>query len=381
MLELRHGVVRSGPRKPKPRRTGGSSAVFFFSAPVWVCWLSQMLLAAAVAQDGVAFNVPATVQCEPLEMVALAAEPTQTQGRPSAAPSNVQLAGYRRITDAQPSLRYYLISLEVMVVFSEVEKFDTVICEVMPLSRRGRVVDYYPKTQLNSDFAGEISSESIRSRNLGLNSNLNAGWPGVGNAAFQLNGHHQENSVQREVLKAPMIAVVTSGISQRGRGAFFRFNAARESVIEGGQRLDLIIEAPSTWQGDLLQIHCLARGPKDSVQQSYLTAVTVLGDERNFALAEKFAAADHRTEQLLARIQVAKRPAFSLEEIESTLMGRRAREEPTRVQRIRHSLQGATTAQQVFEFEKLSPVLQESINDLLHYKRAVLKLAVGGPQQ
>jgi hypothetical protein len=377
MFAQRTSSIRGGIRKPKPRRHAGGGFCRRWSPVACGHILGYLVigclgpLGILSANDGVSFNVPATVQCLPLRDAELPAAPAPAAISASHLPS-VRLASHRT-----QETRFVLLALDVTVIFAEPGRYDSVMFEVVPLSRRAAVVDYAPRTQATSDWVGEIMQESVQNRNQNLDSNWSLGLPGYGQGGLQFNRLNSENTVSRQSLKAPVTAVVTSGISQRGRGVFFRYHTTRESIIEGGQQLQLVLEVPSDWRGDLLHVHCLAQGAEDRVQRSYLSALTIAGEAETRVLAEQFAAADHRTEQVLARWQVTQRPTGFWADVERKLAGRPSPASATDAVRVRRSLVAATSVEQVAGFTELPATLQTEIRRYLERKRALLSLAGG----
>jgi hypothetical protein len=372
MNSCRIGAIRSGVRKPKPRRnvpTANPRPVLYPQLGTRFAILFVALFvqptSAVFAQDGVAFDVPATAIALPLENLPPAIATADRHGLIAA-----HLVSQRRQLNSQ-----YLISLDVNAVFSEPQQFQTVMYEIVPVGRNGQVIDYAPQTQATSDWAGEISSESVASKNSVLNTNLNAGLPGYGSAGFLLNATRNENTVSRQSFKAPLTAVVTSGLSQRGRGVFFRFTTSRESIIEGGQKLQFVLEVPQSWRGDLLHWHCVARNAEQTIHRDFLTAVTIIGDETTRSLAERFSAADYEADQLLRRMHISQRPTNVLAEIEQVISRRSSNSEPMDLVRVRQSLLSANSIHQVPHYHQLPSRLRTSIDEYLETKTAMLLLS------
>lgn len=375
MNSCRIGVIRSGVRKPKPRRNApaaNSRPVIFpqlgtrFALLIFGFW--SCASSTGMAQSGVAFDVPAAVACVPVEVV----PPNQV------ATNSTGLLAVQTVSQASQNTNCYLVSLDVNAVFSEPQQFQTVMFEIMPLGRNAQIVDYAPQTQATSDWAGEISSESVATKNMAFNANLNASVPGYGSGGFLLNSTSNENTVSRQSFKAPLTAVVTSGLSQRGRGVFFRFTTSRESIIEGGQKLQFIIEVPSTWRGDLCHVHCVARGLEQTIHRDFLTAVTILGDEAAHSLAENFASADYETDQVIRRTHIAQRPTSVFSELEQAISRRTSTSEIVDLHQVRQSLLSVNSVQHVPQYQQLPQRLQKSINNYLYAKHAMLELARSG---
>lgn len=404
-MKTRTSTIRSGVRKPKPRRQSSATLGLPTVDPqplapqggwslglVVVAWATLSILSAdrvVAAQQSATFDVPATVLAVDVTAEVLGGAPQSSSGSgsgPVAAASSggstrvLTVAGTssvltRSVGHRTPTSRFYLLSLEVNAVFQEPQQFEAVTYEIMPLSRRGQIVDYSPRTQTTTDWSGEIVEESTQQQNYSMGANLQAGHPVYGTAALQASANGNHNRISRQAWKAPLTTSVTSGLSQRGRGVFFRLTPNRDALIEGGQVLQMVLEVPATWRGDLLQVHCAARGPEGLVQRSFLTAVAVSGDDEAQAVAERFAAADYTTDQLLRRLQVQRRPTHLLAEIEASLSRRGPTPAGLDPQRVRQSLMAAMAPEQVAHFEQLPRSVQTAVEGLLSRKREQVALA------
>jgi hypothetical protein len=333
--------------------------------------------APALAQSPATFDVPATVWAVDVtdEVLARGASAVPVGGATLTTASNAGLVA-RPIAHRVSSSRFYLLALEVNAVFQLPQQFDVVTYEIMPLSRRGLIVDYSPRTRTTTDWSGEIVEEATQQQQYTLGANLQAGHPVYGTANLQAAANGNHNRISRQAWKAPLTTAVTSGLSQRGRGVFFRLTPNRDALIEGGQVLQLVIEVPSTWRGDLLQVHCAARGADGLMERNFLAAVAVAGDEDAQAVAERFAEADFTADQMLRRLQVHRRPTHLLAELEASLFARReAANEVLDPQRVRQSLLAAMTPEQVAHFQQLPPSVQNAVEALLARKREQLALA------
>jgi len=401
LMKTRTSSIRSGIRKPKPRRQSFATLGVPNLDPQPLAsqggWRKVLVLAvlsalstwsaAAVAQQSATFDVPAVVLAVDVTAAVLGGEPRSTTGHvASVAGTNrvLTVAGptgvlAQPVVHRSPTSRFYLLAMEVNAVFQQPQQFQAVTYEVMPLSRRGSIVDYAPRTQTTTDWVGEIVEESADQQAYVLGANLQAGHPGYGTAALQASATGNHNRVSRQAWKAPLTTSVTSGLSQRGRGVFFRFTPNRDALIEGGQFLQMVVEVPSNWRGDLLQVHCAAVGPEGVTERSFLTAVAVAGDEEAVAMAERFAAADDAADQLLRRVQVHRRPTHLLAELEASLTRRAPAPEGLDLQRVRRSLLAAMDPEQVAQFQQLPGSVQTAVATLLVRKREQLSLAKPQP--
>jgi hypothetical protein len=392
--------VRSGVRRPKPRRADLACSPLGLHRPpsglhcplpgfyrpategpprlvLILCWVLGLGVSPSWAVQGVSFDVPATVECLPLTRTHEADETTLPVANTAPPASNglIRVASYKPMVPERTARQYFLLTFDVTAVFDQPDRFEAISFELVPVSRTATIVDYEPKTMATSDWADAIDRESSRTKNANLNANLAAAFPGFGSGNFQLNGQGVANEVNRESLKAPLRAVITSGPSQRGRGVFYRFTAARESVIEGGQKLQIIVQTHDGWRGDLIQVHCSAKNSNERIERSFLTAAYLMNDPEGLDIAEHFARQEFRLQESLHQWSAKKRPTSLADDFESLFGIRHGSTEPVDVDRLRRSLLIANSQHTLSGWQRLPPVIQTIITGWLDRRDAVLRLA------
>lgn len=279
------------------------------------------------------------------------------------------------VISASASQRF-LLQVDASVLFADASNVQAVMFEIMPLSRAWRIVDFAPRSQSTSEFEGPIEWESKADHNSGLIGNVSGGIPGYADLSLHINGDKKQNSFTRQQLKAPQTAVVTSCISQRGSGAVFKFSSSREFLIEGGHRMELVFDAPGTWQGDIAEVHCRALTDTGSVTQNFLVAIHASDSPLATQLALKFADEDRVLQNLVLRWQHESSPANGPLSPWPQWLSKRNDPAPTvDVAVVRKTLRSATSLEQIPQANQLPPRIRIAAGNALATKRALLKLA------
>lgn len=166
------------------------------------------------------------------------------------------------------------------------------------------VVDYSPRTTLASDYAGGITIEKKKEDSKGLGLTATGGWE-----AAKITGHGdaglKDTLTTKYELVAPMESVTASGTVQNGYGVYFKLRRSRQDTLEGAKEFQLIFRAPQQWRGDILHVHCEARGTQRGIVHQldeevqcgfgqFPIALYLAGDEEAKRIAEQFVVTNHR---------------------------------------------------------------------------------------
>ena len=156
-----------------------------------------------------------------------------------------------------PGEKLVEIVVPVSVWLRQVSPLDveSVVVALHSPERRLRVVDYAPRTELQSDHLGPIVGQTIARDDTSAGLQVRGGWPlaaGVVSGAAQYQTDQQSRRVESYARRAPQTVVVASGTIQQGHGIFVRIQRTPQTALEGEHRLRLIVAVPQAWRGDYL---------------------------------------------------------------------------------------------------------------------------------
>jgi hypothetical protein len=158
------------------------------------------------------------------------------------------------------------------------------------------MVEYAPKTLMQSPVSGLIAVEKREDQNVKLGGGTVVPTPSVTlNANAETNSHSGTTRRFEEVPEHEML--VASGSINRGTGAFFRFHSSKQYSLEGGREISLIYRVPKNWRGGVLRIDCLAQGTLKkfggatemiSAQMTFVAPIYLQGDHTARQVAVRY---------------------------------------------------------------------------------------------
>lgn len=133
------------------------------------------------------------------------------------------------------------------------------------------VVDFLPRTELDTDIAGEIEvvdhTENTASTNAGLMGNFGVEY-GIIKAQVSpsAGGGKTHAAGTKETYKRlpPRQLLLASGTIHRGTGVFFKLKPSSRASLEGVREFACLFLVPADWTGQSVRVHCLARAPRKS---------------------------------------------------------------------------------------------------------------------
>jgi hypothetical protein len=130
------------------------------------------------------------------------------------------------------------------------------------LRDRFPIVDFAPKTELQSDFASpiSISKKDERTDSFGVSFNGNA--PPYGTGRMGADDSKKQSDATEFQRHAPMQAVIASGTTDRGRGVYFKFRWTAIQVLEGEKHFQVSFAVPRGWRGGLIDVDVTAAVPE-----------------------------------------------------------------------------------------------------------------------
>ncbi|MEO1527810.1 MAG: hypothetical protein AAFX06_20460 [Planctomycetota bacterium] len=168
------------------------------------------------------------------------------------------------------------------------------------------IVDYEPRTELQSDYEGAVVFTNKRERTDSFGLGVNGQVQTIGGQIGRDDAVKQSNSTEYQK-RAPQQAVVAAGTTDRGRGVYFKFRWTADQVLEGEKRFRFSVAVPESWRGGLIDVSVTANGLerplfgaaklKTIVQRDFVIAAHQQNDVEAASIAVRLARLDRRLAQ------------------------------------------------------------------------------------
>lgn len=152
--------------------------------------------------------------------------------------------------------------LSVLVTRGNEAEVDEVVVGMHSPERRARVVDYFPKTELNHDLVGPIQTSNNAQHHAALKVNINTGWlnlAGPVQGQLDANRSQQQTTVEQFQRLPPRTAVLASGTTAQGHGVFFKLRRWSQAALEGAHEFRVWLAVPQSWRGDWMHVAAQAK--------------------------------------------------------------------------------------------------------------------------
>lgn len=172
-----------------------------------------------------------------------------------------------------------------------------------------RVVDYWPKNELYSEVAGNVSVQSTYHKDSHFSFKVSGAYEPFarGQAAGEFN---ERADVQQSYERKPPMQVLTAaGTAQQGFGVFFKFRPGPLPQLEGQREIAVLFEVPLQWRADMLQATMRAVGQNGSSrlvtlgEQRLWMTVHQEGDQAAAAQAQRYVVLERNLRALAASSQ------------------------------------------------------------------------------
>lgn len=230
-------------------------------------------------------------------------------GEPVSAKSSVafdvdRVVGARNITTEadrfdDPGGRRMQVVLPVSVLLPPDSPRDLVelLVRVESPYRLARVVDFAPRTLLESEGAGPVRVERKEESQRNLDFQLRGVYPALADGHVKGNEQSRTTTESTWEQMPELELCVASGAVNRGHGVYFKFKPTKRSTLEGTHALTIELRVPAGWRGDCLVVRCSGYSrettlvgaedrPRLWAERSFFVALHELGDERGRAAAE-----------------------------------------------------------------------------------------------
>lgn len=123
-----------------------------------------------------------------------------------------------------------------------------------------RVVDFWPKTETYSQVEGAVTVKTSTEGAQQLGAKGTASYPPVGQASLDASVKRATKREETYQQKPPMEILSSSGTLHRGYGAFFKFLAGPQAVLEGAREVVVLVEVGPQWRADMVHVSLEAIG-------------------------------------------------------------------------------------------------------------------------
>jgi hypothetical protein len=192
-----------------------------------------------------------------------------------------------------------VVQVSVRIIAGQAEDVSELLFEIHSPGRRARVVDFEPKTVLESELTEpiKITRTAERQRSFGVGLGGGVAVP-VGPTHVEAAPTANVGTSRREVVTksikrvAPKRAIVIAGTTHRQHGVFYKLRPSTQRTLEGVHELTCRFAVPDDWRGDWLLLSCRAEG----IQTRYFVKSNVTCGDARYVLALHVAGDDDARE-------------------------------------------------------------------------------------
>jgi hypothetical protein len=193
---------------------------------------------------------------------------------------------------------------------------DNVVVAFDSPSATFQVVDFFPKTTLDSRFSGPVAVKTVDDRRLSLDFDATGFYKcltGTTLTGSFSDGHSFDAAFE---LLPPKEVVAASGTIQRGRGVYFKLRPSANETIEGAKELLIVARVPRAWRADSARVRCTATGERPSsflvaehsdsiAQRDFLVGLHLQGDAEAKRAADQLASGEQILRAAIAEHRAA----------------------------------------------------------------------------
>lgn len=185
------------------------------------------------------------------------------------------------------------LRVSVRLAKGEEKDIEELRFEITSPAERLRVIDFLPRTQIESESMDGIevvkTTESIHSLGAGIGTTLSfsGGAGGAhGTVLTQALPNANANATHRKELKEttkklpPGKAVIISGTLENEHGVFYKLRRSATDSFEGTKLLSFRFVVPADWRGDWVVLSSEARG--QTRRHYFFKSVAVVGESKAF---------------------------------------------------------------------------------------------------
>lgn len=287
-----------------------------------------------------------------------------------------------------PDEKLIEVNIQVSTLMSHVSDGDIHYFLFRIESPRGRmhVVDFSPRTLLQSDVVGNVGVQTSQQRDQSAGITAGGDLPAVVTLDATAGLTNKQSAQFKYEILPRQEVLMASGTTRRGTGAYFKLRPSSQESLEGSRDFQLVLRVPQAWRADKLVVYCYAYGanPKGANraavrwgQATFAVAVHAAGDIEAKHLAREYVTAEADVRQLLvrhgsARDHLQHRPA-NLEQVWKRLVGAERHEHSAGKTYARMTLE-PDLALRSDQFKQLPRNVQDAVHHLADVQQSMLDL-------
>jgi hypothetical protein len=204
------------------------------------------------------------------------------------------------------------IKLSVFVSPNEHAVLNSVVFVFDCPTAEFQVVDFLPKTTLDTSYAGNVAVNyaAVKQQQLAFDA---TGYYKALTGAYATGAYRNDSQMSANfAMLPPRELVLATGTVERGSGVYFKLQQTSQRTIEGEHCLFVIAKVPQHWRGDVARLRCYAYGKENSLlssfeeerklsQQDFLIALHAASDTAAEQSAQQFLQHEQQFRQLAAQ--------------------------------------------------------------------------------
>ena len=199
------------------------------------------------------------------------------------------------------------VSVSLLVYRGEAEDIDECLYQFGSATSSIQIVDYRPRTTMDSSVTGNIRVQQSEDRSSQLNLNVTGGFELVQAGGGGSQSKAARSAVEYELLP-PREMVAAAGTTGRGRGVYFKLRRTDRVSLEGSRDFLIKMRVPIEWRGGSFRAYCQAvqrtqRGTEIIGTGSYVIPLYLAGDSEAKRRAEILSHSEQRLYAIASKNQ------------------------------------------------------------------------------
>jgi hypothetical protein len=190
------------------------------------------------------------------------------------------------------------VTVSLLAYGGAAEYIDECLYRFESASNMMQVVDYLPRTTMDTSLAGNIRVQRSKENSSQINLGVDGGFELIhANAGGSL-GQAARSALEYE-LAPPQEMVAAVGTIGRGTGVYFKLRRTPQVSLEGSRDFMISLRVPMSWRGGYFRAYCQAvqrthRGVEVVGAGTFLLPLYLAGDFEAKQLAENLSNSEQR---------------------------------------------------------------------------------------